>query len=140
MKKVLPFLSALVTVLVVTSACGTPPPPPPPAPTPPPQEGVYRVEVSRQGFKNMTGESRLEVAAGQEIEITFVYGDNDFSQNNPHIIAIPALNITTDTLDRENPEVTVRFTASQTGEINFMCTKVDCVGHTNLLGGTIVVK
>lgn len=138
MKKVLLFLSMLVGLLVVTSACSQSLPPP--APTPPPQDEVYRVEVSRQGFKNIAEESRLEVAAGQEVEIIFVYGDNDFSQNNPHIIAIPAYDITTDTLDRENPEVTVRFTAGQTGEVNFMCIKVDCVGHANLLRGIIVVK
>ncbi len=136
MKKVWLFLSVLMGLLVVASACSQSPP----APTPPPQEGVYRVEVSRQGFKNMAGEAHLEGEVGQEVEITFVYGDSDFPQNNPHIMAIPAYDITTGTLDRENPEVTVRFTASQTGEINFMCTKVDCVGHTNLLVGTITIE
>ncbi len=76
---------------------------------------------------------------GQEVEITFVYGDKDFSQNNPHVIAIPALGITTSALDENNPEETVRFTAEESGEVAFMCTNVDCVGHTNLLQGHIMV-
>lgn len=133
LKKVLfiPILSALL----LFSSCAQP------AETPPPQEqeGI-RVEVSRNGFNGTGGEFRIEVEEGEEIEITFVYGDKDFSQNNPHIIAFPTLGITTNALDENNPEETVRFTATETGEIVFMCTKVDCVGHPNLIQGRIVIK
>jgi len=83
----------------------------------------FRVKVSRSGFNNTQGEFRLEVEEGQEIEITFIYGDSDFYQNNPHVIVIPAFGITTGILDQENLEATVRFTASNTGEVRFMCTQ-----------------
>lgn len=137
MKKVFLLLSVLVSILVVVSACGQPQP----VETPPPQEkGSLQVEVSRNGFNNTAGEFRLEVEQGQEVEITFVYGDSDFPQNNPHVMAIPALGITTGILDEENPEETARFTASKAGEVSFMCIETACVGHSNLQGGIIVIQ
>ncbi len=75
-----------------------------------------------------------------EVEITFIYGDDDLSVNNPHIITIPAFGITTDILDEENPEVTLSFTASDTGEVRFMCAQRMCDGHSNLQGGIIVIQ
>ncbi len=137
MKKSSLVMSLLVVVAVLVTACGQSQPPEAP---PPPEKGTLRVEVSRNGFNNTPGAFRLEVEEGQEVEITFVYGDKDFSQNNPHIISVPALGITTTTLDQDNPEETLRFTASETGDVAFMCTKVDCVGHNNLLGGLIVIQ
>jgi hypothetical protein len=137
MKKVFLLLSLLVGILVVVSSCGQSQPP---EVSPPPEEGTFRVEASRKGFNNTPGEFRLEVKQGQEVEITFVYGDDDFPQNNPHIIAIPDLGITPFTLDRDNPEEMVRFTAKEAGEVAFMCTNITCVGHTNLLRGIIVIK
>ncbi len=91
-KKVFLLMTVLVSILVMVSACGQPQP----AETPPPQEkGSFRVEVSRNGFNNTAGEFRLEVEQGQEVEITFVYGDSDFPENNPHIIAIPDYSLQT---------------------------------------------
>lgn len=109
----------------------------------PQEEGSFRVEVSLNGFNNTPGEFRLEVEEGQEVEITFVYGDYDLPVNNPHIIAIPDLGITPFILDQNNPEFTVSFTAPKVGEVtlfSFMCTQIACAGHNNLLGGTIVIQ
>ena len=103
-----------------------------------PGEGI-RITVSRNGFDG-TGQFHIEVEEGEEVEITFVYGDGDFSQNNPHVIGILALGLTTGVIDRQNPEETLHFTAAETGEIMFMCTQVDCVGHANLQAGTIDVE
>ncbi len=102
------------------------------------EEGI-RITVSRNGFDG-SRQFRIEVEEGEEVEITFVYGDGNFSQNNPHVIEIPALGLTTGVIDRQNLEETVRFTAAETGEIMFMCTQVDCVGHANLVTGTIDVE
>ena len=137
MKKVFLVFLVLAGLLTVVSACGQPQPP---DKSPPQEKGSFRVEVSRRGFNNTPGEFRLEVEQGQEVEITFVYADLDFSQNNPHVIAIPAFGITTRILDENNPEDTVRFTASTTGEIVFKCIETACVGHTNLKGGIIVIQ
>ncbi len=109
----------------------------------PQKEGSFRVEVSLNGFNNTPGEFRLEVEGGQEVEITFVYGDYDLPVNNPHIIAIPDLGITPFILDQNNPEFTVSFTAPKVGEVtvfSFMCTQTACAGHNNLLGGIIVIQ
>ncbi len=135
MKKVSLLFFVLFGLLVAAVSCAQPQQ----TEGPPPEEGI-RIEVSRRGFNSTAGEYRLEVEEGQQVEITFVYGDKDFSQNNPHIIAIPDLGITTGLIDQENPEATVRFTAGNTGEFAFECTKVDCVGHTNLLGGILVIE
>ncbi len=105
--------------------------------------GGFRVEVSVNGFNNIPGEFRLEVEEGQEVEITFVYGDYALPFNNPHLIEIHDLGIPPFTLDRENPEVTVSFTAPKVGEVTlfpFMCEKTDCAGHNNLQGGIIVIQ
>ena len=72
----------------------------------------------------------------QEVEITFVYGDNDFSQNNPHQILIPDYDIETGVIDENNPEVAVRFTAGGHGEVIFICSNAACAGHSNLGGAS----
>ena len=126
---------ATLGVLLLASSCAQP------AEAPSPQEeGVLRVEVSRNGFNNTTGGFRLEVEEGQEVKITFVYKDGDLGQNNPHIIAIPDYGIDTGVLDQTNPEVTLNFTASKAGESTFGCTRIECIGHTNLAKGIIIVE
>ncbi len=137
MKKVSLLFLVLLGILVVAVSCAQSQPPEAP---PPHEEGSFQIEVSRRGFNNTAGEYRLEVEQGHEVEINFVYGDQDFSQNNPHFIGIPDLGINTGLIDDENPEVTVRFTADKTGEFAFECTKADCVGHGNLLGGILVIE
>ncbi len=100
----------------------------------------YNSIVLQYGFNNTAGEFRVEIEEGQKVEITLIYGDGDFPQNNPHIIAIPDYGIAPFTIDRENPEETVRFTAKEAEEVAFMCTLVTCVGHTNLQGGILVIE
>ena len=95
---------------------------------------VTKVEVSQNGFNNMSGDFHLEVEAGQEVEITFVYKDDSLPRNNPHNIANPEYGIATGTLDQGNPEVTLRFTARETGVVTFSCVSAECTGHHNLHG------
>ncbi len=136
MKKIVSLLVLLIGILVVVSACGQTQS----SEAPPEQEeGIFRIEVSRNGFNGEAQGFQIEVEEDQEVEITFVYGDGDFSQNNPHKIIIPEYGIETEIIDENNPEATVRFTATGHGEVTFMCSNVQCVGHTNLLGGKIVI-
>ncbi len=102
------------------------------------EKGPVRIEVNREGFSKTPGEFELEIEEGREVELTFVYGDNDLPYNNPHVIFINGYNIKTDTLDQENPEVTVRFLADKEGEFNFMCI-LACVGHAELQKGKLIV-
>ncbi len=133
MKKIL-FI-AILGALLLFSSCAQP------AEAPSPQEeGVIRIEVSRHGFNNTAQDFHIEVEEDQEVEITFVYGDSDFSQNNPHQIIIPDYDIETGVIDENNPEVTVRFTAGGHGDVIFMCSNAGCVGHSNLVGGRIVIN
>lgn len=97
----------------------------------------FRVEVSKNGFNNTSEELRLEVQEGQEVEITFVYAD-DASNDNPHIIYIGGYKIQTEILSKDNPEITVKFTANKTGEFPITCI-MECAGHHNLQGGKLVV-
>lgn len=96
----------------------------------------FTVEVSRYGFDGTPGELRLQVEEGQDVTITFLYGDGDLPNDNPHQIFISEYNISTDVLDRENRQSTVRFTASRTGEVTFTCV-LFCTGHDNLQRGLI---
>ncbi|MEW6232151.1 MAG: c-type cytochrome [Chloroflexota bacterium] len=125
-------------VAYIQSLAVPPAAPPLPAGAPRGKEPI-RVEVSRNGFNNTPGEFRLEAEEGQEVEITFVYGERDLTQNNPHQILVTGYNIDTGILDQENREVTVRFTATGAGEVSFMCI-LPCLGHSNLLGGRIVIQ
>ncbi|MEE8413029.1 MAG: hypothetical protein V3R96_00615 [Dehalococcoidales bacterium] len=104
------------------------------------EDGAFRVEVSRNGFNNEAQGFHIEVEEDQEVELTFVYGDSDFSQNNPHNIIIPEYGIETGIIDENNPEVTVHFTATGHGEIAFMCAIPECIGHSNLVSGRIVIE
>ncbi len=121
MKKVFLLMVVLVSILVVSSCA-----------QPQPAELTIRVEVSRYGFNGNPGEFRLEAEEGQEVAITFVYGD--FPQNNPHIISALDYDIDTGLLSQTNPEITLRFTAKETGEIVFACIRPQCLGHHNLHG------
>lgn len=148
MKKVFLLFPVLAGLLLLVGSCAqaqvTEAPPPPEEGTvpaeeaqPSPEEATFRVEVSRLGFNNTSGEYHLEVEAGQEVTITFVYGDNDFPEDNPHIISIPELGIITGVIDQEHPETTVSFTLKEGEKVSFECFNDECVGHTNLLGGAV---
>jgi len=98
----------------------------------------FRVEVSKKGFNNSSEELRLDVVEGQTVEITFVYAD-DASRDNQHIMYIGGYKIQTDILGKDNPEVTVKFTADKTGEFPITCI-MECAGHQNLQNGKLVVS
>ncbi len=135
MKKLL-LLFTLAGALLLVSSCGESQP----AADSDHAEGVarFRVEVSRDGFDDADGPFELDVEQGQEVEITFVYADGDFIQNNPHVIVIPEYGIETAAIDEDNPEETVRFTVSGSGSISFKCNNPTCVGHLKLQGGQVV--
>ena len=95
---------------------------------------IRRVEVNQNGFNGIPGNLHLNVEEGQEVEITFVYKDDSLPGNNPHNIASPEYGIETGTLDKNNPEITLRFTANETGEVIFYCITPECIGHHNLHG------
>ena len=136
MKKVSILLLVLLGMLVVAVSCAQPQQT---ESQDHQEEGAFRVEISRNGFNDEAQDFHIEVEEDQEVEITFVYGDSDFSQNNPHKIIIPEYGIETEIIDENNPEVTVHFTATGHGEIAFMCATTECIGHSNLLGGRIVI-
>jgi len=100
-------------------------------------QSPIRIEVNENGFNNISGEFLIEAELGQEIEIVFIYG-HDTSKDNPHLIYISEYNIMSDTLNQDNPEITVKFIANKIGEFSFICI-LDCVGHYNLQGGKLVV-
>ncbi len=100
--------------------------------------GTIRIEVSRHGCNQTPGEFRLEVEAGREVVISFVYGDDDLPGNNPPQIFITGYNIPSDVLDQENPEIIMRFTPDSSGEVSFMCI-LYCTGHENLQKGRITI-
>ena len=101
----------------------------------------FRIEVSENNFKNTSentsGELRIEVQQGQKVEITFVYAD-DTSIANQHIIFIGGYKIQTKILSKDNPEITVKFTANKTGEFLITCIN-ECAGHKNLQSGKLIV-
>lgn len=98
----------------------------------------FRIEVSENGLNNIEGKLRVVVEQGQEVEITFVYADVT-SYDNQHILYIGGYKIKTDILSRDNPEVTVKFTANKAGEFSITCI-LECTGHQNIQSGILVVQ
>lgn len=97
----------------------------------------FRIEVTKNGFNGTSEELRIEVEEGQEIEIIFEYID-DTSFDNQHIIYISDYNTRTDVLGKDNPEVSLEFTANKTGVFYITCI-LNCTGHNNLRGGNLLV-
>lgn len=92
------------------------------------------VVVGRRGFAPKT----LEVAAGESVALTFVYGDTDLDAPNPHIIKLEGYGLQTGELSPENPRRTLTFTANKTGSFNMACV-AKCEGHKQLQDGVIKV-
>jgi hypothetical protein len=97
----------------------------------------FRVEVSQNGF-NGKPDLVLQVQPGQEVEITFVYGDaglNDPEQS--HIMQIDGYDVDV-LLDLDHQESTVKFVADKAGSFTIHC-RAKCKGHRSLQNGLLVV-
>lgn len=97
------------------------------------------IQVSRLGWDGARDGLRLTVRQGQEVTLTFRYGDLDLDENNPHVLLVQGYDVRTATLDRDNPEVTVTFSADRAGTFTVRCIK-PCTGHSNLQVGRLVVE
>lgn len=98
----------------------------------------HRVLVGHAGFA-VEGGAPLAVRAGERVTLTFVYNDKDLDYDNPHRIYLPTLDLQTDLLSQDNPEVTVSFVATESGQIPFKCVE-QCQGHKALQDGYIEVS
>ena len=116
-------------------AAPTPTPVPPPSTLPP---ASFTVTVSADGFNGSGGDLFLPVTLGQQVQITFVYGDTALADDNPHEISIAGYDLTA-RLSKSQPQATVTFVANETGEFNFACMNEDCQGHRRLQRGFIRV-
>ncbi len=99
---------------------------------------AFTVVVSRNGFNGTSSAFTLQVNQGDEVKITFLYGDGDLSWDNPHIITIDGYSITTAAIDKNNPNATVQFIAGQAGQFKFYCS-TPCFGMENLQQGLLDV-
>ncbi len=98
---------------------------------------TFTVIVSRNGFNGTAGTFTLNVQQGDSVRITFVYGDDDLTVDNPHAIAFEGYRIQTVNIGKSNPTVTVKFVADVSGTFNFYC-YIPCLGMENLLGHLLV--
>jgi len=128
-----------------TSPAAPAPTPPPAAPTPTPvpppstlPPAAFTVTVSADGFNGSGGDLFLPVTLGQQVQITFVYGDTTLADENPHEISIAGYNLTA-RVSKSQPQATVTFVANEAGEFNFACMNEDCQGHRRLQRGFIRV-
>ncbi|MBI3160082.1 MAG: hypothetical protein HYZ26_10845 [Chloroflexi bacterium] len=110
----------------------------------------FRVHAHPQGISISVGQFgfegapdfAVEVEAGHEVTLTFIYADLGLASDNPHIIRIEGLELDLPdvVVSRENPRATITFIATETGTLRILCI-VPCVGMERLVGGQIrVVK
>lgn len=95
---------------------------------------AIRVVVSRNGFQP----SVIEVAEGEQVAITFVYGDTDLDYPNPHMIKLKDYGLQTAELSPDHPQQTLTFTVNKTGSFSMACV-AKCEGHQQLQDGIIKV-
>ncbi len=140
MRKEVLLFPALLMILLVAGSCGGSESATEPEAAPPLEVAKFRVEVSRHGYDGNDGVFELHVTQSQEVEITFVYGDGDLDKNNPHQLYMANYGIKSEVLDRDNPEVTLKFTALSAGRVSFKCVIKTSDGYDNLQGGRVVPK
>jgi hypothetical protein len=102
------------------------------------QPRTFTVIISRDGFNGTSGTFDITLRQGDSAKITFVYGDNDLSYDNPHAIAIDGYRIRTVDIGKSNPTVTVEFVADVSGTFKIYC-YTPCVGMGNLQDGRLIV-
>ena len=103
-----------------------------------PETREFVVYIGRTGFNGSADSFKIVVNEGDIVHIRFVYADTDLGYDNPHQIMIEGYGITTEKINRANPEQTVEFVAGQSGDFLIHCILI-CNGHTNLQTGTLSV-
>ena len=98
----------------------------------------FTVVVSRHGFNGTNNPLIIDIVEGDVVHITFLYGDNDLSYDNPHVIFLQGYDLRTRVISRANPSATLDFIATETGTYAFYCV-VPCAGMPNLELGQVAV-
>lgn len=88
------------------------------------------VSVSYKGLNEQKG-LEIEAAAGQQVEITFVWAD-DAVPDNAHRLLLRGYELRTGLIDSENREQTLRFVADRSGTFELVC-DWRCEGHKEAL-------
>lgn len=99
----------------------------------------FTVVVSRHGFNGTNNPLIIDLVEGDVVHITFLYGDNDLSYDNPHAIFLQGYDLRTRVISRGNPSATLDFIATKTGTYAFYCV-VPCEGMLNLELGQVIVE
>ena len=98
----------------------------------------FTVVVSRNGFNGTSEPFVLNLVEGEMVHITFLYGDDDLSYDNPHVIFLVGYDLRTSLISKSNPTATMEFMATRTGAFAFYCV-IPCQGMMNLESGVIEV-
>jgi hypothetical protein len=98
---------------------------------------TFTVIVSRNGFNGTANKFNITVQQGDSVKITFIYGDRDLANDNPHEMSFEHYGIQTVKIGKSNPTATVEFVADTSGNFIFYC-DIPCEGMANLLGHLIV--
>ncbi len=98
------------------------------------------ITVGRNGFNNSVLYT-IDIEAGHEVTITFIYGDDDMGEDNAHEIRIrgAGLELPAVRVSKDNPIAKITFTPTRTGKLRILCV-VPCIGMENLVGGLIKVE
>lgn len=97
-----------------------------------------RVEITDSGFFGSPDEFDIEVEQGQQVEITFVWNQQVYPQDE-HIMVLEGYKLETDKINSENREGSFKFVADKVGKFNFKC-DIECDNHDYLQKGYLKVK
>jgi plastocyanin len=93
------------------------------------------VKVTDQGFDPAV----VEVPQGAPVELTFVFANKNYPQDEHIMVGTGAVKFESDKIDSATQQTTVKFVATQPGTFGFKC-NVECDAHDDLQKGEIKVK
>jgi len=98
----------------------------------------FTIIVGHDGFNHSSGPLTLHVNQGENLTIKFIYGDANFTFDNPHIIMIEGYNAQTHLLDKKAPVQVLSIIVGQTGRFVIYCI-IPCFGMENMQTGVLEV-
>lgn len=94
------------------------------------------IKVTKDGF-NGKPDLRITLKKDDKVKVTYLYADEN---GDEHQLFISGYDVFTPRFSLQDKEVSVRFTATETGTFALFCLNQNCKAHDNLNGKITVIS